>query len=78
MAVDDSHINVGRRRYARRKGSVSQPHRQAMAPGKRKDAADVVAMLVGDQDPGQVSRIAQVAPLSTSSALPALPLPSDA
>jgi hypothetical protein len=29
-----------------------------MAPGKRKDAADVVAMLVGDQNPGQVSRIA--------------------
>ena len=57
MAVDDSHINVGRRGYARREGSVTQPDRQAMAPGKRKYAADMVTMLVGNQNPAQVYRI---------------------
>jgi hypothetical protein len=57
MAVDDSDINTVGCGYARREGSVSQPDRQAMAAGKRKYAADMVTMLVGDQNPAQVRRI---------------------
>ncbi len=55
--IDDPQIHTIGDSAASDISSVTQPYRQAVAPGKRKDAAHMIPVFVGHQNPGNIIRL---------------------